>query len=180
MALINCPECGKEVSDKVKACPHCGFPFSEEAQTQRVEVIGVKLRNRNFKKPLVIVVSIMVVIITSVFGVRLIKEQNAQLAYKESFNEYVDNLEMVQLLMLTGASDAESLCILTAKVWRNAIYKERDSETDDYTRPWGFFVSDFNTALTNLYAASSTISTVTKIKSNQNDVRDLTRHSRNQ
>lgn len=25
MALINCPECKKEVSKKAKACPHCGF-----------------------------------------------------------------------------------------------------------------------------------------------------------
>lgn len=33
MALINCPECGKEISDKVKACPHCGYSFSEKENT---------------------------------------------------------------------------------------------------------------------------------------------------
>lgn len=27
MALIKCPECGKEVSDKAPACIHCGFPL---------------------------------------------------------------------------------------------------------------------------------------------------------
>ncbi len=27
MALINCPECGKEISDKAPACIHCGFPL---------------------------------------------------------------------------------------------------------------------------------------------------------
>lgn len=27
MALINCPECGKEVSDKAGACPNCGYPI---------------------------------------------------------------------------------------------------------------------------------------------------------
>lgn len=27
MALIKCPECGKEVSDKAKSCIHCGYPF---------------------------------------------------------------------------------------------------------------------------------------------------------
>lgn len=27
MALIKCPECGKEVSNMAKACIHCGFPF---------------------------------------------------------------------------------------------------------------------------------------------------------
>lgn len=28
MALIKCPECGKEVSDKASACPNCGYRIS--------------------------------------------------------------------------------------------------------------------------------------------------------
>lgn len=28
MALIKCPECGKEISDKALACIHCGYPLS--------------------------------------------------------------------------------------------------------------------------------------------------------
>ena len=27
MALIRCPECGKEVSDQAAACIHCGYPL---------------------------------------------------------------------------------------------------------------------------------------------------------
>ena len=30
MALINCKECGKEVSDKANACPNCGAPVENE------------------------------------------------------------------------------------------------------------------------------------------------------
>lgn len=30
MALIKCPECGKEVSDKAAACPNCGHPIAKE------------------------------------------------------------------------------------------------------------------------------------------------------
>ena len=29
MALINCPECSKQISDKSKNCIHCGFPINE-------------------------------------------------------------------------------------------------------------------------------------------------------
>lgn len=29
MALINCPECNKEVSDKAGACPNCGHPIEK-------------------------------------------------------------------------------------------------------------------------------------------------------
>lgn len=28
MALIKCPECGKEVSSKAQSCPNCGNPFN--------------------------------------------------------------------------------------------------------------------------------------------------------
>ena len=28
MALIKCPECGKEISDKAEFCPHCGCPHT--------------------------------------------------------------------------------------------------------------------------------------------------------
>lgn len=29
MALIKCPECNKEISDKAMDCPNCGFPIQE-------------------------------------------------------------------------------------------------------------------------------------------------------
>lgn len=29
MALITCPECGKQISDKAKTCPNCGCPVSD-------------------------------------------------------------------------------------------------------------------------------------------------------
>ena len=32
MALINCPECGKEISDKATYCPNCGNPINQQPQ----------------------------------------------------------------------------------------------------------------------------------------------------
>ena len=32
MALIECPECGKKVSDKANACIHCGYPLNEQKE----------------------------------------------------------------------------------------------------------------------------------------------------
>lgn len=29
MALIKCPECGREISDQVKKCPNCGYPIKK-------------------------------------------------------------------------------------------------------------------------------------------------------
>lgn len=30
MALISCPECGKQISDQAPACIHCGYPLSKQ------------------------------------------------------------------------------------------------------------------------------------------------------
>lgn len=38
MALIKCPECGKEISDKSEVCIHCGFPIKK----QRVVIVNGK------------------------------------------------------------------------------------------------------------------------------------------
>jgi RNA polymerase subunit RPABC4/transcription elongation factor Spt4 len=34
MALINCPECNKEVSDKADMCPNCGYPINGSIKMQ--------------------------------------------------------------------------------------------------------------------------------------------------
>lgn len=37
MAIINCPECGKSVSDKAVSCPGCGNPL-RRAEPQQVTI----------------------------------------------------------------------------------------------------------------------------------------------
>ena len=34
MALIKCPECGKEVSNRAEACVYCGYPLHQREKTQ--------------------------------------------------------------------------------------------------------------------------------------------------
>lgn len=37
MALIKCPECGKEISNKSKQCIHCGYPLDESIINQNTK-----------------------------------------------------------------------------------------------------------------------------------------------
>ena len=42
MSLINCKECGKEISSTVKKCPHCGYKneqLKEETKDKRANFI---------------------------------------------------------------------------------------------------------------------------------------------
>lgn len=43
MALIKCPECGKEISNKATACIHCGFPI---ATANTIAKLTIKAQSR--------------------------------------------------------------------------------------------------------------------------------------
>lgn len=210
MALIKCPECGQEISDKAKkcihcgnvfieeevvkkevkcnecgaelaetdeACPNCGCPVEKKADTptvkpQEVQVSSIKVGNKT-KKIIIGVVIALIICIGGGVGYKVYSDKKAEQDYKTAYNTYIDNLQKAQILMISGGSDAESLCNLTLKVWSNAIYEDRDDETDKYTRPDGYFVSDFNTALANLFEDSNTKSTVSDIEDNQTAVKKI-------
>ena len=38
MALMNCPECGKEISDKAKICIYCGYPLEDENAKKETDI----------------------------------------------------------------------------------------------------------------------------------------------
>ena len=44
--LINCPECGKEVSNKSEKCIHCGYPFRvyiKKKEEPKAELVGLRI-----------------------------------------------------------------------------------------------------------------------------------------
>lgn len=183
MALIQCPECGREISDKAASCPNCGCPIEikinkEEAKLQPVEVASIKMTMKT-KKAIACICIAAIVCIGSIFGYSIYSNNKEEQIYRESYNEYIDNLVQIQILMLSGGSDAESLCNLTLRVWGNAISKDSDSETDKYTQKGFGIWNDFNTALAKLYADNSTISIVSKIESNQIEVKNLMKEMQN-
>ena len=74
MALIKCPECGTEVSDKAVACPKCAHPIVEGSaeQVQTVKVQPIKKTAKKYKVKLLIGVFLMVLgfllIVSSIMG----------------------------------------------------------------------------------------------------------------
>lgn len=217
MAMINCPECGKEISDKAKKCVYCGKVFSEEEniqqeircsecgeilskndkicpkcgcpvdeetseidlkKPQQVEVTNIKV-TANTKKMIIGIVAAIAICFLGLVGYKAYSNNKAEKNYQQTYNEYISNLRQVQILMISGGSDAEKMCNLTARVWSNAIYEKRDDETDMYTRPNGFFVSDFNDALQNLWEDSDIENTLAGIESNQDSVKAVMKKLQN-
>lgn len=191
MALIICPECGKEISDKVKACPHCGYPFTLETEQsvsnnapQQVEVVSVKVNPQKTKK--IIICSIIAVVLIAVCALAVIminrqKEIAVQQERAAIRATYIENLELARSTMLIGCAEAEKLCNLTKSVWYNTIYEKSDKTTDAYTKNSysGKFNDDFNTSIANLYHDSDTKATVARIKGNQEEVAEIMRDLQN-
>jgi len=66
VALVDCPECGKQVSTLAVACPHCGFPRcreSAESPAPRREPGPSRWMDPGFW---IIVVGLVVVIVLSI------------------------------------------------------------------------------------------------------------------
>ena len=50
MALINCPECGKEISDKAASCPNCGNPMNLQGSTVAASKQTDTIENKDILK----------------------------------------------------------------------------------------------------------------------------------
>lgn len=157
MAIIKCPECGQDISDKAKKCIHCGHIFVEQKQEElrcaecgeiisdtdtvchncgcpiekisevSQQPVGVKEVKVNTGKRKIILGAVIALFVCAFVGVGTVIFLNWN--GKQRTNTYIDNLKKAQSLMLDGGSEAESLCNLTKKVWYQCIY----TEDADYT-----------------------------------------------
>lgn len=181
-----CPDCGAELEEGMDTCPKCGCPIENIIETektpQQVEVTGVKITKKSKKIIVIATIAVIVVAIITAIGVQTHKKNVATKAAAEAqkqSEEYGTNLNMAAYSMLSGASDAETCGNLIKQVWYNAIYEKSDSKTDKYTKPKGYYVSDFNDALQNLFSDSSFSSQIADINDNKDTVNSLMKKLKN-
>ena len=80
MALINCPECGKQISDKAAQCIHCGAPIVKPSinvissnqsvstlKPVKKESITEKMKQVYYKRPIITISSVVGVVALVVF-----------------------------------------------------------------------------------------------------------------
>jgi len=48
MAIINCPECGKQVSDQASSCPSCGNPIKNKVIEQNLQAMAAEKDYRKY------------------------------------------------------------------------------------------------------------------------------------
>lgn len=71
MALIRCPECNREISDKATACPGCGYPLnstSQETAEKEQLLKEAEEKDKQFiKKAAVVMIIGVVIMLTLIF-----------------------------------------------------------------------------------------------------------------
>ena len=63
MALIKCPECMKEVSDKAPTCPNCGSPIAAAKENSEVGVNLTTIQGTSKRLKSQILISVICIII---------------------------------------------------------------------------------------------------------------------
>lgn len=131
MALIKCPECEKEISDKAGTCPHCGCPISNTSNSSNTQqVTEVKKSNVNIKRilPIIIVVAIIAIIGIVVYNVTIVQPKKLEAQNKATYEEaigllekgkYEDGNELLQLI--AGYEDVDT--ILEQIKWESRVYE---------------------------------------------------------
>ena len=174
MSLISCNECGKEVSSKADTCPNCGNPIKRKRKN-----------NKNFKisKKKIIICSLLIALAIFIgFTIKNTKQKAEENKQRIISEEYQKDLLDISYDLLLGASQAEKCGNLITKVWHNAIWEEKDDETDKYTRKnngTGDFYDDFNDSLSVLFESDEYKKMVSSIKENKNKVKNEMKNMKN-
>lgn len=101
MALIKCPECGREISDKATACIHCGFPLGQETNTESLSNDTPKKIVVSCYKASDMVYDIILAIVRNVKGIS-----------KKESKTFVEN----GLPITINNLDYETACVINEKI----------------------------------------------------------------
>lgn len=143
------------------------------------------------KNPLLIVLLILlpiflmviVLLVVLCFKLAIEKQQAVKLAneYKtlieeqkeseKTANEYREDYNRLVLAMLDDAALAETNGNMIIQVWSNAIWSKQDAATDKFTMVDERFVSDFNEALGNLFNDDCFNADMSKLSTNQRQIK---------
>ncbi len=123
MALIKCPECGKEISDKASTCPSCGCPITTNehavessdagnSNSRSSEFNQVSGANSKNKMPIIILAALVVVALIAVLAIKLmpkkvnVEEVTTEATTEDNSKEIYD--EAVELIESGNYEDAKA------------------------------------------------------------------------
>lgn len=126
MALIACAECGKEISDKAAACPHCGAPVAAQKNAQLTpEAVASQKKPPTAPVWLQVIIGLLLayIIVSCATG----GDKGAASTNSPSFG-WNDALTMCQFALKKASRDPENA---------DVPYVENKGSGDNYYFIWG-------------------------------------------
>lgn len=121
MALMKCPECGHDVSDKADKCPNCGCPVSVNLPNPKPNLSAREIEeaaNKNFKngmKTVIIIILCLVVLVSVCEIVKAKKRNNGVATGGHSRYSYSEEIEATTFALAEKAVKGELKAPSTAK-----------------------------------------------------------------
>ncbi len=95
-----------------------------------------------------------------------IAQQEAEKAEIETYNSFINDLNLLYSTSYSGASQAESVCVLVLNVWKDSIFNTPSAETEKYVSG----AADFNEAIQRVYADAEIQEQIVSIKGSKDKV----------
>ena len=126
MALVKCPECGKEISSQLKKCNNCGYKLKQvdKKKIKKFGIIGVILT--------------VLIIVSVIVGINISKNNQEKID-----KEYHDQLVVTGSKIYVNGLVSSLYCYDIGQVWYKAIFDDF-SYWDDY---YQYRSDDFNTSI---------------------------------
>ena len=122
---IVCSECGSEVPEGATSCPNCGNPIIAPKPDEVQKVEVSKITVPNIKLDKKLLWGILGTVVLIV-GIVFAVSSNKEKQYFKNYKKAVST-------MLNGGVEAENVCNDIVKVWSNSINHKFDPETNQYT-----------------------------------------------
>lgn len=189
-----CPECGCPVSESLKAAPmlqedgaeefgngnESGEVFNEIKMEVPMENTNPKPVKKSKMKFIIAAIAGILVISAAIGGIvvhnrneaekaRVLAEKKAREKKIKAYNDYVDNLLLLNTTIQGGGVKAGDVSELTYSVWLDKIYDRYETDTYEYTSG----ASDFNEAIQNLHNDSEIIEKLGKVESVQGEAKAI-------
>lgn len=196
MALINCPNCNKEISDKAKVCVGCGHQLIDDVNAEKtmlscpecgaftdtltdicsncgyplnsleIKSDGKQKSKSVFKKKWFWASVICFVLLISI--VLFVLLISIVLFVSNNVRTESYNIEICTVVdeIMAVSAEAENVGNQICSVWNNAIFDKDNENTAKYTST----AKDFNEALSNLFADEEFIDKITTIRNKQSEI----------
>ena len=147
MALINCPECSKRISDQSTACPSCGFPTPSEQIDHNNLLASSRQRQKNSGCSGATIFLIIIIVLIGFWLVsaydgytekarQYSEEQSEPDKESPQVQESVFDSQLTQIPMLLSGSGEDGRYFLishfTSYGLENVTYARRGNESDAY------------------------------------------------